>query len=57
MNDFFGGLLRGVALFYAWTVGSGLALLALIALLEGAVDLVRDILPRPSSRSLSRPRA
>jgi len=56
MNDFFGGLLRGVALFYAWTVGSGLALLALIALLEGAIDLVRDILPR-SSRSLSRPRA
>ena len=54
MFDSIGGLLVGVLRFYAWTVGLGLVLLVLIALVEGAVDLIRDLRPRSSTRSLYR---
>jgi hypothetical protein len=42
MFDMIRGLLAGVLQFYAWTVGLGLLVLLLIALIEGAVDLLRD---------------
>lgn len=42
MFDTIRGLLAGVVQFYAWTVGLGLIVLLLIALIEGAVDLLRD---------------
>lgn len=58
MLDIIGGLLTGVLKFYAWTVGLGLATLFLIALIEGAVDFLRDARHWPGSRSaLSRHRA
>jgi hypothetical protein len=42
MFDFIRGLLVGVLQFYAWTVGLGLLALLMIALVERAIDLVRD---------------
>jgi len=58
MLDIIGGLLTGVLKFYAWTVSLGLVTLFLIALIEGAVDFLRDHRHWPGSRSaLSRHRA
>jgi hypothetical protein len=51
MLDILGGLLLGALQIYAWTVGLGLAVLAAIMLVEGAVDLVRDRRPWRPSRS------
>ena len=51
MFDFIRGLLVGVLQFYAWTVGLGLLVLLMIALVEGAVDLARDRRPWQLSRS------
>jgi hypothetical protein len=51
MLDLLGGLLTGVLRFYAWTVGLGLVVLAAIMVIEGAVDLLRDLRLLPSSRS------
>jgi len=42
MFDMIRGLLVGGLQFYAWTVGLGLIVLLVIALIEGAVDLLRD---------------
>jgi len=54
MIDYIGGLLMEVLRVYAWTVGLGLALLVLVVLVESAVDLIRDLRPRTSTRRLSR---
>jgi hypothetical protein len=58
MLDIIGGLLTGVLKFYAWTVSLGLVTLFLIALIEGAVDFLRDHRHWHGSRAaLSRHRA
>jgi len=57
MIDFLTGLLMGVLQFYAWTVGVGLVVLALISLVEGAVDFIRDVRPVRLSRPMPRSRA
>jgi hypothetical protein len=49
------GVLNGVAHFYAWTVGIGLVVLALIMLAQGAADLIRDRIHPPSRRRLPGP--
>jgi len=54
MIDFLTGLLMGVLQFYAWTVGSGLVVLALIMIGEGAVDFIRDMRPARVSRAMPR---
>jgi cytochrome c biogenesis protein CcdA len=54
MLDILARLLMGVLQFYAWTVGLGLMVLAVIMLLEGAVDLVRDRRRWQLSRSSTR---
>ena len=51
MLDLLGGLLMGVLRFYAWTLGLGLVVLAAIMVIEGAVDLLRDLRLLPSPRS------
>jgi len=42
MIDKISTIARGLVQFYAWTVGGGLVLLALVMLWQGAIDLVRE---------------
>jgi hypothetical protein len=51
MIDILGGLAMRVLQFYAWTVGLGLVVLAVIMLAEGTVDLIRDRRAWRTSRS------